>query len=174
MPHRGAGSGPLYSAGAAVRLHPFGFGIPVAVIAAAIAYLIVAGPVSIRLGHPGPASGHSRTVAQAPSSVNPAQAAPRGSDPGGQPSRPPAPSRPVSGFVNPGAGGAGGAGGGGMSGPDTTTGTRHAQPTVAPAAPAAAASPASPVPASTPTASAPPPTGTSGGCVDLAVLTLCM
>lgn len=172
---RGVRGGMLRSTRAAVGLHPFGFGVPVAVIAAAVAYLIVAGPVSIRLGHPGTSARHPQTLGQSPSSTDPPVAARPG--PTGQASAPgPGQGRPVTGYVGPGKKTAmTGTGTGTATGAGTGTGARSPQPgtrSTRPAAPASPSSPASPGPASSPPAPAPP--GSNSSCLDLDVLTVCV
>ena len=155
----------LRNTSAAFRLHPFGFGLPVAVIAAALIYLIVAGPVSVRFGHPGPAAGRPQAVGQAPGSTDPPHAA----QPGAQPIshiRAPGSGRPVSGYVTPGGGT------GVATGASTATGTGRGQPSTGPGSPASPPSPSSPVPAGTPPATAPP--GTNASCLDLGVLSVCL
>lgn len=160
----------LRSTRAVVGLHPFGFGVPVAVIAAAVAYLIVSGPVSIRLGHPGPSAHHPQALGQPPPTDPPVAARP---GPSGQARAPgPGQGRPASGYVGPGKKTAMTATG---TGTGTGTGARTPQPSTGstgPAVPASPSSPASPAPASSPPAPAPP--GSHSSCLDLDVLTVCV
>jgi hypothetical protein len=160
------GRGALAGAGAAVRLHPFGFGLPSAVIVAAIAYLVIAGPVSVRLGHPGPAGSRPQAAVQVPSVSDPTQAARSGSGqaapgPAGQ-VRPGGTSAPAGADAQAGSGQniAAGAGGG------------STQPTAAPGSPVTSSSPA-PRSGAGPSPAPSPPAGHSS-CLDLDVVTVCV
>jgi hypothetical protein len=161
-PHRltgGAAAGLLGDIRAAVRLHPAGFGLPAAVIAAGIAYLIVASPVSIRLGHPAPAAGHPQVAAQAPSSADPAQTARPGTGHAGQVG-PPGIATPGDAYAPTGRGPKAAGRGGGQASPNPAGTT--------PGAASGSAPPAGPGP------SPAPAPGSHATCLDLDLVTVCL